>query len=305
MAVTVTCPECDRRLVAPPTSVGKKIRCPACETVFLCQADEEVPVEVKPLREREHGDPEDSADSADSRSDDQGESPPARRRPKRRPIKKRSFAGLWIGCAVLGGFVALAAVGGAAVLLYMLGRNASIPDGDWVQFSTPDGACSVLMPGAPVLDNTALKNAPGNKYLLVRKQEDVFFAVAYVDLPALGVAPGLLKLASDGERDALQQKVGGTVIHDQDVNVLGYTGREFQIRAAPPHRGVLMERLFMVPRGLTTRLYIVGTGGSIIEPGTGAAAKFFDSLAIKAAPTDPLPVPFNPPPGQINPKPKK
>jgi hypothetical protein len=288
MTFVVACPECDRRLKAPPTVVGKKIRCPSCEAVFLCQPDDEPAAEDEPKALRRDEEPEQSDDA------DAVEERPRRRR--RRSLKKRSSAGLWIGLAVAGALFVLLIVGGGAALIYVALRRPSIPDADWVAFTTPDGACSVQMPGAPVLDNAALKNAPGNKYLLVRKQEDVFFAVAYVDLPAIGVTPALLTMASAGERDALQQKVGGTVIFDNEVTVLGYPGREFQIRAAPPHRGVLMERLFMVPNGLTKRLYIVGTGGSIIEPGTGAAAKFFDSLAIKATPAVALPLPINPPP---------
>ncbi len=303
MAIGITCPECDRRLNAPATAAGKKIRCPSCEAVFLCQPVDEPAAEDERKLMRRREEPEEPSEASD-----EGEERPRRRR--RRSIKKRSSAGLWSGVAVAAGLFVLLMVGGAAVLIALALRRPSIPEADWITFATPDGGCLVLMPGTPVLDNTALKNAPGNKYLLVRKQEDVFFAVAYVDLPTIGVTPALLTLASNAERDALQQKVGGTVILAQDVSVLGYSGREFQIRAALPHRGVVVERLFLVPNGLTTRLYIVGTGGSIIEPGTGVAAKFFASLAIKTAPAAPVPFQVNPPPGLqppvlTKPKPKK
>jgi hypothetical protein len=301
VSLTITCPDCERRLHAPPTVVGKKIRCPSCQSVFVCPTADEVALERQPAAPPEDGD-------AGQPAFDQEEERPRRR--KRRSIKKRSSVGLWIGLTVVIGAALLLVCGGGAAAIYLLVRNKPIPDADWVQFATPDGECSVLMPGTPILDNSALKGAPGNKYLLVRKQDDVFFAVAYVDLPTRGVHPALLTTATAGERDALQQKVGGTVVLDQDATVLGYTGREFQIRAAPPQHGVLMERVFLVPKGATTRLYVVGAGGSPIEPGTGAAAKFFDSLTIKATPTDvapnlPIVRPFPPLPPELQPPPLK
>jgi hypothetical protein len=152
------------------------------------------------------------------------------------------------------------------------------------------------MPGTPTFQVLPVSGLMVNKYLLVRQREDVFFTVGYLDLPTLGVTPELLKKASAGERDNLIQKLGGDVLIDQDVNILGYAGRDLQIRSAAPHRGIIMERLFLVPNGLMTRLYIVGTGGSTIEPGSAVAAKFFDSLAVKAAPAVALPLPINPPP---------
>ncbi|HBI41994.1 MAG TPA: hypothetical protein DDY78_03930 [Planctomycetales bacterium] len=328
MAVTVTYPGCGRRLNAQPTSLGKQIRCPACSTVFTCQPGSAVPVgdAPKPTQERRAQEappvamppvaaPVARANPADAFAFDEPqlpagskESPSTRVRPKSRPpTRKRSSASLWIGLAVLAGFILLCGIGGAGLLFFMLLRKPSIPDGDWTQFTTPDGECSVLMPGTPVLDNSALKGAKGNKYLLTRTKEDAFFTVAYVDLPTIGVGPSILTKGAVAERDALQKKVGGTATVEQDVSVLGYAGRELQIQATPPQRGVVMERLFLVPKGPTTRLYIVGTGGSIIEPGTGAAAKFFDSLAVKAAPAElaPVPAPPNPiaPPVTIPPIP--
>jgi hypothetical protein len=282
MTVPISCPECDRRLKASPTSVGKKLRCPGCETVFVCRPDDEPIV---------NDEPEEQSDDSDA-----GEERPRARRRRRPSIKKRSSAGLWIGLAIAGGLLILLIVGGGAAVVYLALRRPSIPDADWATFTTPDGACSIQMPGTPTFQVLPPTNGIStNKYLLVRQREDVFFMVGYVDVPTLGVTPELLQKAGAGERDNLIQKLGGAAVVDQETTVLGYAGRDLQIRAAPPKRGMILERLFLVPNGLTTRLYIVGTGGSTIESGSAVADKFFDSLSVKAGPTVTIPLPAPPP----------
>lgn len=40
MPITITCPQCQKKLNAPDTAVGKKIRCPACKAVIDVPAEE-------------------------------------------------------------------------------------------------------------------------------------------------------------------------------------------------------------------------------------------------------------------------
>ena len=303
MTVPVSCPECDRRLRAQPTSVGKKIRCPGCETVFLCRPDDEPVADDEPKAVQRRDEPvERSGDSVAN------EEQPRRRR--RRSIKKRSSAGLWISLAAGGGLLVLLMVAGGAALLYLALRRPPIPDADWATFTTPDGACSVLMPGTPTIQGGVPINGVGvNKYLLVRQREDVFFTIVYADLPTAGVMPGILKTASAADRDALIQKLGGTATVDQESKFHDYDGWDLQIRPGHPNRGMILERIFLVPNGPTTRLYVVGTGGSTVEPGSAAADKFFASLTFKAGPAVTIPIPAPPPmlqpPALIKPKFKK
>jgi hypothetical protein len=37
-AITIACPECDKKITVPAAAVGKKIRCKGCEHVFVIQA---------------------------------------------------------------------------------------------------------------------------------------------------------------------------------------------------------------------------------------------------------------------------
>jgi hypothetical protein len=37
-AITILCPECDKKITAPATAVGKKVRCKGCDHVFVVKA---------------------------------------------------------------------------------------------------------------------------------------------------------------------------------------------------------------------------------------------------------------------------
>src|SRR5205085_4078975 len=45
--MTISCPECDRQIKAPADAVGKKIRCKACEHVFVIKAPAKAPAPIK------------------------------------------------------------------------------------------------------------------------------------------------------------------------------------------------------------------------------------------------------------------
>jgi hypothetical protein len=45
--ITISCPECDKPIKAPADAVGKKIRCKACEHLFIIKAPAKAPSPVK------------------------------------------------------------------------------------------------------------------------------------------------------------------------------------------------------------------------------------------------------------------
>jgi hypothetical protein len=48
--ITITCPECDKQIKAPPEVVGKKIRCKSCGHAFVAKADRPPPAGGKPAK---------------------------------------------------------------------------------------------------------------------------------------------------------------------------------------------------------------------------------------------------------------
>jgi predicted Zn finger-like uncharacterized protein len=65
MAIQITCPNCDTALRVPDEMVGKKVRCKACQEIFLAR---------EPRRRREDGE------------DDER---PVRRRHKDKPVRQQ------------------------------------------------------------------------------------------------------------------------------------------------------------------------------------------------------------------------
>jgi hypothetical protein len=75
----------------------------------------------------------------------------------------------------------------------------------------------------------------------------------------------------------------------------------------PPGGGLYLCRVYLARVGTVNRVYIVMAAGPRIRPGTGDAAKFFDSFAIDAAGTagGPAPVAENNHPAAVPPRPRK
>jgi hypothetical protein len=80
----LTCPECGRVLKpAKPLAVGKKVKCPRCETIFVAVEDEEEEFEERPARAREQG---------RARGKGGAGKPPAPKAAKKKPEAKKSAA---------------------------------------------------------------------------------------------------------------------------------------------------------------------------------------------------------------------
>ena len=300
MFTVVPCPSCRRKLKVSAASGGKKIQCPSCETTFTCRAEEapapgqpspfsvlspdaappaqEVPEPVSSPVAPGAATKEPLPEMSVSRSEPP--LPAGSPRPVQTSIRKKSSAGLVIGLAAGGvTLLALVCAGAVGVILWSLNRDRDIPDSEWQTFSPPDGSFTVRMPGVPALAPVDGKGLEVKKYLLQHKASDSFFAVGHVDLPG-DPPPGLLTQALAAERNNLIARVGGTVISERDVPFGPYPGRELQLKP-DKGTGTLIEVVFLVKHGNTARLYVLGTGGPRIRPGTGDASKFFTSFAVR------------------------
>src|SRR5205823_6117213 len=99
---------------------------------------------------------------------------------------------------------------------------------EWETFTTPDGSCSVLLPGKPVPLTQNAKGLVIQKYLLLRSKEQAEFGVAYADLPG-----GLLDLTAAAalERDHLKGLLNAQVVGERDLSLDGHPGREIRLQS--------------------------------------------------------------------------
>jgi hypothetical protein len=188
MALTVPCPECGTKLVAPDSAVGRQLRCPKCGTLTtvpdLLPAQEVEVVEAKavapppkpkPVQAEAADDDEDERPVKKSRRDEEDEEEERPRKKKRpryvddddeydhdRPRKKKRRAaggggggsGALIAGVVIVGLLMLAATGFAVYYFSGKGKTtpmvqrAPVPLG-WTQFNYPQDGFRVYLPKKP------------------------------------------------------------------------------------------------------------------------------------------------------------
>lgn len=187
MSVIVRCPDCENKLKVKDASPGKKIRCPACSTVFSAPAkandddfQDDMPVGRRKSR------------STDDFDDDDNElyAPKAR---GKKPVKKKSARrgksasskGAVYG--LLGGGVAVVVivVGIVAMVASFQARKggfnqAAIAD-HWKTFRHPMGVAQIDMPGDPRFNASQSVNGTQTYSLTLRKFQ---MSLTAIQLPA-------------------------------------------------------------------------------------------------------------------------
>jgi hypothetical protein len=287
-------------LNVPETVLGKKVRCPMCQAVFVATsvataeavlpADEQRSPEGPAIQARPEVAPpgssrrrqeEDAREDLD-RPDEERERRPRRRQPEVR--KRSSGVGLWLGLA--GGllFLMLAACAGLGWFVYSrLGKG--IAASEWQAFSPPGSGCSVQMPGVPQPQPLTGFGPNINKYVLQRPKDKVVFMIATMDLGANPLRPSMLDDMVAGERNLLVGRMKATVQGESPIQLGALPGRELRLSVAP--RGSFTERIYLVKVGGAHRVYIIAAGGDYMAFGDADAARFFASFKIDGNPSPP------------------
>ncbi len=150
----------------------------------------------------------------------------------------------------------------------------------WIDFSSPEGKFSVLMPGNPKNHAQALNTpfGPATTYTFVYSNEDVAFAVSYTDYPIKTQAPDAQKIFDGARNGQLAAMRGSTLISESEVSVNSYPGREVQM-ATPQGDGkhAIRTRMYMV----NNRLYLVMVALPKDELFSRDAVKFMDSFKLQ------------------------
>lgn len=336
MSSFILCPECERKLKVPETMAGKSFRCPACKAVISARAKprtaesnpesdepeiasrsrlvQKAPTSraVPPLsRNRQPRDEELEEDL------EPAEQRPIRERPsrRRRPIRKKSSAGLIIGLVAGGVVLLLVVVGIGGGLLWYFLHNRTIPQAEWQSFSPANSGCTVLMPGTPVPQTLNILGITAKTYQLERNKGKAIFGICVFEIQPQFLRPSLLEdVATHSRAGALARMDPDSRVTSETTIALGnIPGREYQIK--PPGRGTLIARIYLAKFGNGHRVFLVMAGGDYIRPNTGDAARFFDSFKLDSSATPPTldgaagggaaqqPPAFNPPPGNPQPNP--
>lgn len=306
VAVTFTCPQCDRTLRLSTPAPGRVVRCPACGAQFRPPAVETAVPVLEP-EEESFPEPEALTDRPTAvrraaRPADSADALPARS-VARPPRKRGSGTGGLI--AVIGAVAALAVattVGGVAYLVTSgavkkaFSGAAAVSPQAWAPFSSADGRYTVQLPGTPTAANVTTNGVTITRQVLTLQNGQIMFAIGYFDVPAGLMTPELLTKATTAERDMMLTMTRGKTISEREVVADSRPAHEFQIQA--PTSAVLIERISKARLGAVDRVYVLVAQGPNYTPDSGDAAHFFNSFTVDSAAAEPAapPGPPKPPP---------
>jgi hypothetical protein len=248
--------------------------------------DDDRPVKKRPSRDEDEDDEERPAthrqardSDYDEEEDDYEDERPAKR--WKRTKSKKSGGKLLLVLGIVGGVVLLLGLVGGGVG-YWLWTKPVIPSNEWSEFNPPDGSFSVVMPGIPKNENAGgNKKVPGAEmYTLERKQDEIEFAVGYLDTAAENPFKGQsFNTVCTQFRDSLAKEKSAKTTKESDISLAGHSGKEYQLES--PTHGTAVLRFYDVKGSSGDRIYLVGVAGKAVKPGRKDAAKCFDSFKIK------------------------
>ena len=149
----------------------------------------------------------------------------------------------------------------------------------WTEFSSADGAFSVLMPGTPT-EETQTEDTdlgPIDVHLFTFEKGEVAYLVGYNVFPAAVVEAATPAVLLDSARDGQVETVKGTLVSETEITLGTYPGRDLEIQVeGSDGTSSLRSRLFMVG----DRLYQLVVGGPKGQSTSADTIKFLDSFEL-------------------------
>ena len=170
-------------------------------------------------------------------------------------------------------------------LLMVIGGALALAAQDSAQsinYTSPTGRYSVLLPSQPKLTTQEIPTSSGNKvsqYLAAVGDSSVTYMVAYFDYSAANT------FSFDKGRDGMLANVKGTLLNEKSVSLGGYPGREVNI-AANASAGVayiVHARFYDVNKRIYLIQFIIPKSDDTSEA-EAKATRFFDSFNVVKTP---------------------
>lgn len=280
MTLTVSCPDCDKTLKVKDDAAGKKIRCPACSTVFPVPArsdDEDdflsdLNKVVGSRRKRVELD----EDDVDDDSDDADLPPKKSRASKPVKNKKRAKGKRAGGSKVVAGVVI--ALVGAGVLIFggvviatvaQIQKVAQNRGANWTTFRHPSGIVQIDMPGTPTFN--AQQSVNGSQTYSLG-QRNYSMSLTSISVPVDISNPATADLIfNEIVNKAPQQTPGAQLLSSRRITTATYPGMEMRLRHQGKHN---LMRFYIVQRSLVGAEFITNNESDSPE----VRDRFFQSL---------------------------
>jgi hypothetical protein len=147
----------------------------------------------------------------------------------------------------------------------------------WEEFSSREGAFSVLMPGRPT-EKSQKANTPAGAieiHLFALEQGGFAYIVGYNDYPEAIVRAANVDKMLDGARDGAVSNTQGKLLSELIISMDKYSGRELRIEA-PDGKHTTRVRIYMVKNRLYQALVVTSKEDSYSSDVT----KFLDSFKL-------------------------
>jgi hypothetical protein len=170
-------------------------------------------------------------------------------------------------------------VGVLPLLLVAGALLAGCGETTWSEYSSAEGAFSVLMPGTPTEQTQAQDTEMGtiDVHSFTFEEGDVAYLVGYNVFPAAVIGAASSDSMLDGARDGQVNAVKGTLVNEQKITLGAYPGRELEIQIEDSDGTLsLRSRTFLV-RDRLYQVMVVGPKGQSTSPDT---TKFLDSFKL-------------------------
>lgn len=156
---------------------------------------------------------------------------------------------------------------------------AACAGGSWEEFTSTEGAFSVLMPKKPSRETQTVDTSLGPIEIQFFSAElaDTVYMVAYSDYPAAFVAQSNPVVILDGARDGAVANVKGKLVSEHVIFIGGNTGRELRIEI-PDAKMTAVSRIFLV----NNRLYQVMALMPAERFSSDEITTYLDSFALTA-----------------------
>jgi HEAT repeat protein len=286
MSLLIQCPGCRKTLRIPDTLMGKSIKCPSCSAPVPVQEAVAKASPASPARAETHGIQQRSGrrtsppveeippqEEAPARNNDSG-------RPRRRPVPlpaARSGKGRILLWSLVGGGLAVLVLGGVG--LWLLTREATIPDAEWKEFSIKGQRFRVLMPGTPKQAPSRGKLDPGPLYGVDRQNGKVAFMIGFAPIPAMDLQRIPWEQRFKAALQTMQAKQpGSTVRTEKAISLDGHPGKEYEIDV--PQKGTLVVRFYGINDEDTAQFYTLMVGSPDYLAASADVQRFFGSFQL-------------------------
>jgi hypothetical protein len=170
-------------------------------------------------------------------------------------------------------------VGVLPLLLVMGILLAGCGETTWSEFSSAEGAFSVLMPGTPTEQTQTQDTELGtiDVHSFTFEQNGVAYLVGYNIFPAAVTEAATPDSMLDGARGGQVEAVKGTLMNEEEITLGAYLGRDLEIQIENSDgTSSLRSRIFLVGDRLY-QVMVVGPKGQSTSPDT---TKFLDSFKL-------------------------